>query len=119
MLATYDDPHLGRWPAVTTRAYGTGRITCVGTVPDPVFGHALFNWAAPAGAWGRLHPSVTAASATARDGRRVRFLHNWSWEPVSVPLPTATEDVLASLAYEADEPIELGPWDVKVLTERD
>ncbi|MHC5257669.1 beta-galactosidase [Streptomyces sp. UC4497] len=118
VLATYDDPHLGRWPAVTTRAYGVGRITCVGTVPDPAFGQALFNWAAPAGAWGRLHPSVTATSATARDGRRVRFLHNWSWNPVSVQLPTATEDVLASLTYEADESVELGPWDVKVLTER-
>lgn len=117
-LATYDDPHLGRWPAATTRRYGTGRITCVGTVPAPAFGEALFRWAAPAGEGGRPHPSVTATSATARDGRRVRFLHNWSWNPVSVSLPTAAEDVLTHTTYEAGQSVELGPWDVKVFAER-
>jgi hypothetical protein len=38
---------------------------------------------------------------------------------VSISLPTAAEDALASLTYEADESVELGPWDVKVFTERD
>lgn len=117
VLATYDDPHLGRWPAATTRPYGTGRITYVGTVPDPAFGEALFRWAAPEGTWGRPHPSVTATSATARDGRRVRFLHNWSWNPVSVTLPIAAEDALTHTVHESGESVELGPWDVKVLTE--
>ncbi|MGW3951850.1 beta-galactosidase [Streptomyces sp. NPDC004752] len=119
VLATYDDPHLGRWPAATTRQYGTGRITCVGTVPDPAFGEALFRWAAPAGAWGHSHPSVTATSATSRDGRRVRFLHNWSWDPVSVSLPTAAKDALTHTVHAAGESVELGPWDLKVFTERD
>ncbi|MET7518451.1 beta-galactosidase [Streptomyces sp. NPDC005480] len=119
VLAAYDDPHLGRWPAATTRQHGAGRITYVGTVPDPAFGEALFSWAAPDGIGGRPHPSVTASSATARDGRRVRFLHNWSWEPVSVPLPDAAQDVLAHVSYEAGQSVELGPWDVKVFTERD
>ncbi|MFF4838087.1 beta-galactosidase [Streptomyces sp. NPDC001315] len=118
VLATYNDPHLGRWPAATTRPYGTGRITYIGTVPNPAFGEALFNWAAPQGAWGRPHPSVTATSATARDGRRVRFLHNWSWNPVSVTLPAAAKDALTPTVYEAGGSVELGPWDVKVLTER-
>ncbi|MFK4272224.1 beta-galactosidase [Streptomyces milbemycinicus] len=118
VLATYDDPHLERWPAATTRRHGTGRITYVGTVPDPTFGEALFRWAAPAEACGRPHPSVTATLATSRDGRRVRFLHNWSWNPVSVSLPTAAEDVLTRTAYEADQSVELGPWDVKVFVER-
>ena len=87
-------------------------------MPDPAFGEALFRWAAPAEAGGRPHPSVTATSATSRDGRRVRFLHNWSWDPVSVSLPTAAEDVLTRTAYEAGQSVELGPWDVKVFAER-
>jgi beta-galactosidase len=61
------------------------------------------------------HPSVTASSATARDGRRVRFLHNWSWEEVSVPVPTALRDALSGTVH-ADA-VPLGPWDVKVLRE--
>ncbi|MFZ3599324.1 beta-galactosidase [Streptomyces sp. BH104] len=119
VLATYDDPHLGRWPVVTTREYGAGRITCVGTVPDPAFGEALFRWAGTPGTPGRPHPSVTATSATARDGRRVRFLHNWSWDPATVSLPAAAEDALTHVPYEAGASVELGPWDVKVFVVRE
>ncbi|WP_308311401.1 beta-galactosidase trimerization domain-containing protein [Streptomyces sp. D2-8] len=34
-LAAYAHPHFGRWPAVTTHRHGAGRVTYVGTVPDP------------------------------------------------------------------------------------
>ncbi|WSQ07376.1 beta-galactosidase [Streptomyces sp. NBC_01231] len=114
-LATYEHPHFGRWPAATTHRHGSGRITYVGTVPDAAFARALFAWAAPADPWRPSHPSVTSASATARDGRRVRFLHNWSWEPASVPVPSAVRDVLSGTEYAQEVP--LGPWDVKVLTD--
>ncbi|MEU2540608.1 beta-galactosidase [Streptomyces iakyrus] len=114
-LAAYEHPHFGRWPAATTRRHGAGRITYVGTVPDPAFARALFDRYAPDGAWRPAHPSVTATLATARDGRRVRFLHNWSWQEVSVPVPTALRDVLSDAVY-ADA-VPLGPWDVKVLRE--
>ena len=30
VLAGYDHPHFGQWPAVTTTSHGKGRITCVG-----------------------------------------------------------------------------------------
>ncbi|MFH9710353.1 beta-galactosidase [Streptomyces luteogriseus] len=114
-LAAYEHPHFGRWPAATTHRHGAGRVTYVGTVPDPVFARALFDRYAPDGAWRPARPSVTATSATARDGRRVRFLHNWSWDEVSVPVPTALRDALSDAVY-ADE-VPLGPWDVKVLRE--
>ncbi len=52
-------------------------------------------------------------SATARDGRRVRFLHNWSWDEVTVPVPAAVRDVLSETVY--GDTVPLGPWDVKVL----
>ena len=63
--------------------------------------------------WRPAHPSVTVTSATARDGRRVRFLHNWSWDEVSVPVPAAVRDVLSETVY--GDTVPLGPWDVKVL----
>ncbi|WP_244299304.1 Beta-galactosidase C-terminal domain [Streptomyces viridochromogenes] len=43
----------------------------------------------------------------------MRFLHNWSWDEVSVPVPAAVRDVLSETAYA--EAVPLGPWDVKVL----
>ncbi|MDQ0947900.1 beta-galactosidase [Streptomyces phaeochromogenes] len=116
-LATYDHPHFGRWPAATTHVHGAGRVTYVGTVPDPEFASALLRWAAPADLVSASHPSVTSTRATARDGRRVRFLHNWSWEPVEVALPTPVRDALTGTSYAPDEAVPLGAWDVKVLQE--
>jgi beta-galactosidase len=115
-LARYQHPHFGRWPAVTSHRYGAGRITCVGTVPDPAFAKALLNWASPPGTRHPELPSVTSTTATARDGRRVRFLHNWSWDPVSVPVPAPLRDALSDAVY--DDAVPLGPWDVKVLEEQ-
>ncbi|MFJ9084052.1 beta-galactosidase [Streptomyces sp. NPDC102384] len=116
-LASYEHPHFGRWPAITTRAYGAGRVTYVGTVPDPALGRALFDWAAPdpETAWRPEAPSATTTSATARDGRRVRFLHNWSWEPQTFTAPEAVRDVLTGEAHERGGDITLGAWDVRVL----
>ncbi|MFD0475598.1 beta-galactosidase [Nonomuraea thailandensis] len=95
VLASYRHPHFGRFAAVTTRAHGAGRVTCVGTLPNPSLGQALFRWLAPdPGPWHPAPSSVTSTGATARDGRRVRFLHNWSWEETAVPVPVAVRDVL-------------------------
>ncbi|WP_308122425.1 beta-galactosidase trimerization domain-containing protein [Streptomyces sp. WAC04114] len=111
-LAAYEHPHFGRRPAATTHRHGAGRITYVGIVPDPAFARALFDRYAPDGSRRPAHPSVTATSATARDGRRVRFLRNWSWQEVSVPVPAALRDALSDAVYAGAVP--LGPWDVKV-----
>ncbi|MGY6020027.1 beta-galactosidase [Streptomyces spinosirectus] len=113
VLATYRHPHFGRWPAVTTHPHGDGRITYAGTIPDPAFARALLNWAAPNGMWRPPQPSVTSTTATSHDGRRIRFLHNWSWETVSVPLPEPVRDVLSEAVHEVT--VTLGPWDVKIL----
>jgi len=116
VLAGYDHPHFGQWPAITTRAHGAGRITYVGTVPNPALAAALFRWIRPV-SFTDLPSSVTVTSATAADGRRVRFVHNWSWDDHSLDLPAPVHDVLS------DEPVngklELGPWDVRVLVESD
>ena len=50
VLATYEHPHLGAWAAVTTRAYGAGRVTVVGTVPDLELARSLAALAGPVAA---------------------------------------------------------------------
>jgi beta-galactosidase len=57
VLAGYDHPHFGRWPAITTRRHGRGRVTTVGTVPDRSLARALVAWLAPRpGTAGRTAP---------------------------------------------------------------
>jgi beta-galactosidase len=119
LLAGYDHPHFGRWAAITTREAGSGRITYVGTVPNLDLAKALFAWACPAGraGWQDLPDTVTATSATSQDGRRLRFVHNWSWTPAVVRLPVAASDVLNDHLYEPCDDLHLGSWDVHVLVE--
>jgi beta-galactosidase len=121
VLATYDHPHFGQWAAVTTRGVGQGRITCVGTVPDPGLGRALMTWLRPARdepRWRDLPDPVTTSSATASDGRRLHFVSNWSFAPTEARLPFAVKDLLGSDQFAAGESLGLGPWDVRVLVQR-
>ncbi|MDQ1050420.1 beta-galactosidase [Streptomyces sp. V4I2] len=117
VLVTYDHPHFGRWPAVTTRRHGAGRVTCVGTVPGRDLARALAAWMAPAArsAWRDLPASVTATTGTSPDGRRVHVVHNWSWEPASVPVPVDLSDALDGTSLPGGTALELGAWDVRVL----
>jgi beta-galactosidase len=121
VLATYEHPHFSRWATATTRAHGAGRVTYVGTVPNPALARALMSWvtASSDSAWRPTHPSVTVTSATSRDIRKVRFVHNWSWNPVAVTLPCGVQDVLAGGQRVQGDRLELGPWDVRVLVEGD
>jgi beta-galactosidase len=121
VLAAYDHPHFGRWPAVTTRRHGAGRVTTVGTVPGRDLARALAAWMTPASrsAWRDLPDSVTATTGTSADGRRVHIVHNWSWEPASVPAPVDLSDALTGAPVLAGSVLELGAWDVRVLVATD
>jgi beta-galactosidase len=120
VLAEYDHPHFGRWPAVTTRQEGDGRVTCVGTVPDAAFGRALARWLVPlpVHAWPNLAEPVTASTGTAPDGRRVHVIHNWSWNPATVTAPAPLSDLLDGTNVPTGMALSLGPWDVRVFVER-
>jgi beta-galactosidase len=120
VIAEYEHPFVGTWPAVVTAAYGEGRVTTVGTVPDANLARALVEWLIPVAddAWrAAATASVTVYSATSGAGRRLRFLHNWSWEPTGVVVPVAVRDALSDDIIERDHEVSLGPWDVRVLIE--
>ncbi len=119
-LASYQHPHFGRWPAVTTREAGNGRITYVGTVPNGALAREVLRWAAASrsSAWVDLPDQVTSTGASSRDGRRLRFVHNWNWNPIAVASPGRFTDVLTGEELVPGQEIALGPWDVRVLVER-
>lgn len=122
VLADYEHPHLAQFAAVTTNEYGRGRATYCGTVPDRALSRSLAEWVAavslPEDAWRRNRPqSVTCTSAVAADGATLRFVHNWSWDTVEFIVPGPVRDLLSDAALAAGEPLELGPWDVRILVE--
>ncbi|GAB3662002.1 beta-galactosidase [Glycomyces tarimensis] len=116
-LVEYEHPHYGQFTAASTKPHGSGRITYVGTVPSPGLAKALFSWVAPRDRWRPANPSVRCTSGTTGAGRRVRFLHNWSWEEASFALPSAVHDPLGGADYASGESLRLGAWDVRVLVE--
>lgn len=122
VLACYEHPHFSRFPAVTTRHHGKGRVTYVGTVPDLSLAAALMTWVvkvSPVGLseWRRSAPSQTVTSATNRRGERIRFVHNWAWEESSFAVPAAVTDVLSGVDLAAGEIVRLSAWDVRVFAE--
>jgi beta-galactosidase len=122
VLARYEHPHFGRWPAVTTRLAGSGRITYVGTVPDQDLAAALMDWAVQVGngspSWQPATDSQTVSSSTNAAGERVHVLHNWSWEPSGFALPAAVRDAVSGQTLDAGDELELGAWDVRVVIEQ-
>ena len=115
-LLEYDHPHFGRFPAVTTTEHGEGRITTVGTVPDPALARDLAAWLVPdpRPGWGDLPAAVTVSQARTRDGRRLHVVHNWGWEPQQVPAPAGAVDARRP-DRDLSAGLALGPWDVAVL----
>jgi beta-galactosidase len=120
VVASYRHPHFGRWPAITTRSTGQGRITHVGTVPDQVLAEALLRWAlgGRTSGWVDLPETVTCTGATATDGSRLRFVHNWSFDSATVTVPADCRDVLTGKPLPAGHGLELIPWDVRILVEQ-
>ncbi|MFI6737689.1 beta-galactosidase [Nonomuraea sp. NPDC050451] len=107
VLCEYEDPFLGRFAAVTTQAYGRGRVTWVGTLLDRPSTTALVRWALAergqqpaADSWSPRPPSVRVSSATRPDGSRLWFVANHSWEPAAV---------------ENGGTLQLGPWESRVI----
>lgn len=116
VLASYDHPHFGRWPAITTKVHGAGRVTYVGTLPGLDLAEALGQWLAPNHAWADvLVPgAVTVHGATNAAGDRLWFVHNFTWEHRSITPPMPVTDLLTGAAVQN---LELGPWDVRILRE--
>jgi beta-galactosidase len=118
---SYEHPHLGRWPALTTREHGRGRVSYLGTLPNPEFARSLGRWLAPeaceARRWSPRPASVTVTGARAPRGQRVRFLSNWSWNRTGVTSPMALRDLLSGETIPAGGSITLGAWDVRILVE--
>jgi len=112
VLASYRHPHFGRWAAITSAAHGAGRITYVGTVPDPVLAESLGRWLAAPSPWSAARERLAVHGARNAAGEQLWFVHNFSSTACTVPAPVALVDVLDG--RRVDE-LSLAPWDVRIL----
>ncbi|NYJ29521.1 beta-galactosidase [Galbitalea soli] len=118
VLAGYQHSELGRFPAITTREVGAGRVTYVGTVPNAALAADIIHWAVPlptAGEW-MIAPTVTVTSGTTGAGRRAWFVHNWSSLPATATSPVAVTDATDGSEFAAGHEFSLEPWAALVLT---
>jgi beta-galactosidase len=60
---------------------------------------------------------VRVTGATTRAGRRLWFVSNWAWEPVTVPTPVAGVSLLSGRAVREGGSVEFGAWDVDIVAE--
>ncbi|MCI2959488.1 beta-galactosidase [Agromyces atrinae] len=115
-LVRFVHPHYGRWSAVTTREHGAGRVTVVGTVPNLALAESVARWAAdPIVDRASVPETVTVTTSTDSSGRRIYYVHNWSWEPASFTPPEAVTDLIDGTDLAAGAALALGPWDVRVV----
>ncbi len=121
ILASYLHPHLKRWPAVTTRRTGTGRVTYVGTIPDRSFGRSIAGWVAAtslaADPWRLSGGPLTSIGAQTAGRDRLHVVSNWGWEPQSFMLPAAACNLLTDERLARGDRLDLGAWDLAVLVE--
>ena len=121
VLARYDHPEFATFPAVTTREVADGRVTYVGTVPNPALAVDIVRWLVPnarATEWTRGAPdSVTIASGTTPDGRRTWFVSNWSSVSATMTVPSAVMDRLTGHGHAAGSTLSLEPWACLVLAD--
>jgi beta-galactosidase len=116
VVATFAPTELGATAALTTRAFGHGRITTVPTKPNAPLSRSIARWLVPATAATTWSAGDTVSVATGVSGAsRIAFLSNWSATPTTVTAPAAATDLVSGATYAAGDVVPLGRRDVVVL----
>jgi beta-galactosidase len=122
VLARYEHPRFGDFPAVTTTAFGTGRISVLGAVPSPRLAADFIGWATPAaaasGLAGAASLPVTVSSGVVADGRRAWFVFNWSWTTQEITLSLPVTDLVTGARLDAGTTLTLDDWSTRAFIAR-
>ena len=123
VLAQYDHPFFGRWPAITRNVYGAGSLTYEGTwLSDSVQKNVLLDVLAGAGLTGpdqKLSAAVRVKHGVNDFGKRVHYYLNYSSEPQTVAYPYGSgTDLLTGKGISASQQFALQPWDLAIIEEQ-
>ena len=121
VLARYEHVELGRFPAITTAEAGSGRVTVVGTVPNPELAADVMRWLVPrpitAGWFASDRGAVTVTSGVAAANRRVWFVHNWGSPAAAITVPHDVTDPITGDTHAAGSPLTLDPWSCLIVVD--
>jgi beta-galactosidase len=120
-LAYYDHPHFGRFPAIVSQSFGKGRVTYCGTLPNASLGRSLAQWVmeqvSVQPGFSNLPLPVRATSATARNGSKLWFFTNWSYEIQQIErMPFSGYELFSNATVPEGSRLILEPWDIKIIT---
>ncbi|BCW05842.1 beta-galactosidase [Arthrobacter sp. NtRootA1] len=122
VLAQYDHPRFGDFPAVTTMSQGSGRVTMVGCVPSPGLARGIFAWAAPTPVATELAGEVKlplyVSSGTVAGGSRAWFVFNWGWDKQEITLALPVFDPVSGISHEAGTILSLDAWGTSTFVSR-
>ena len=119
VLATYEHPFFKTFPAVTTKDFGKGRATYIGTLPNYELSKGISQWIRSTIASHDRPTSKSAAvttnSASNSQGKELHFIFNWGWESVKVNVPFTAKSAISDIEINSNNSIEIGPWSFEVI----
>ena len=119
VLATYEHPFFKTFPAVTTKEFGKGRATYIGTLPNYELSKGISQWIRSTIASHDRPTSKSAAvttnSAINSQGKELHFIFNWGWESVKVNVPFTAKSAISDIEINSNNSLEIGPWSFEVV----
>ena len=120
-VARIDHPFFGEFSAVSSKRFGSGKITFLAAYPDQDLANWLGAFIAPdlpsVAAPTSDSDSVVVNRAIDAHGRQVNFVFNWGWNAAQVQVSQRSVDVESGEIFEAGSSFELGAWGVRVLVQ--
>ena len=114
-LVEYAPTELGAKAAITTAPFGSGRVTYVGTVPNPALARSIARWLVPETASASWSAASPVTVSTGRAGERsIAFVHNWSATEHAVQVPADSIHVETGERFAAGSRFTLEPRGVAV-----
>lgn len=122
VLAYYDHPFFGRWPAITENQYGTGSLLYEGTYLSDGLQRAILNDALKSarltGPDQQLPPAIHVVSGADRLGKHLHYYFNYSGNSASFTYPySAGKDLLTDKSIANSQQVTLKPWDLAIVEE--
>jgi beta-galactosidase len=123
VVANYDHPFFGKFPAITRNRYGKGTLTYeAGVLSKELQEKVLFEVLELAGLTGvdqQLPAKVRVKKGSANDGKMMRYYLNYSGETQTFAYPYATgTNLLGNKSIEKGQEVTLAPWDLVIIKER-
>lgn len=123
VLAYYDHPFFGRWPAITENLFGAGTLLYEGTyLSDRLQTAVLCQALEQVGLLGADHElpaAIHTQRGINRQGKLIHYYFNYSGETVTFRYSgCGGADLLSGKPLAKDAEIVLGPWDVAIVEEK-